>query len=62
MRSIGEDGKDQMKARQIMSEEEGEIDERLREMLLKFLGHVDCENDSSSEDEVQDEEAREQIV
>ena len=79
MRSIGEDGEDQMEAGQIMSEEEGkmdekemdeveindmtegEIDERLEEMLLKYLGHVNCENDSRSEDEVQDE-AREQTV
>ena len=58
MRSIGEDGKDQMKARKIMSEEEeeeeGKIDERFEQFLLKYIGHVACENDSSSEDEVQE--------
>ena len=31
MRSIGEDGKDQMKARQIISDEEGERDKKFED-------------------------------
>ena len=43
-----------MKAGKILSEEEGELDERFEKMLLKYLGHVAYEIDLSSEDKVQE--------